>query len=373
MLALEHCLQALERGETIDAAVARYPALADELRPILEASLEAQDLGRVAVPREVQTRGLDRVLRAAAQMRVASRARPRERTWVFALRPLAIVFLLAFFFLSGTGLVSASSSALPGDNLYPVKRTWEDVQLFFAPPQKRETLHMQFEQERVTEVEDLFSEGRSEVVSFSGYVTSQTAEEWIVSEVAVKITPTTNLPTEAVPLGRAVTVTGLTHNGFIEAHSIALLSPNVVIPTPFEVESHEKGGDDNKGNEENTPQNNDGGQDESNDGNETQQPPATSAPTPKPTEPSDDNRVKIEGTLQQMNGSIWTINGRSVDVSNAQVQGNPVIGAKVKVEGYKNANGVIVATKISFDGSGDTGGGGSGGGSNITPTPTKDD
>jgi hypothetical protein len=29
-------------------------------------------------------------------------------------------------FVSGTGLVRAATT-LPGDNLYPVKRTWEDV------------------------------------------------------------------------------------------------------------------------------------------------------------------------------------------------------------------------------------------------------
>jgi hypothetical protein len=43
----------------------------------------------------------------------------------------ALVLTLVFFF-SGTGLVRASSSTLPGDNLYGVKRTWEDVRLLFV-------------------------------------------------------------------------------------------------------------------------------------------------------------------------------------------------------------------------------------------------
>ncbi len=389
--ALENCLQALERGDTIETAVARYPALADELRPILEASLNAKSLGGVPVPREVHARGLNRVLHAAADMRVASRT-SKQRTWVFSLRPLAIALMLTFFFLTSTGLVSASSTALPGDNLYPVKRTWEDVQLILSPPQKRELLHMQFEQERVLEVEDLLDVGRSEAVAFSGYVTSKSELEWMVSGVLVKINTKTKLPVEAVPLGRAVTVTGLTVNGgFIEAQTIVLLDPNVAIPTPFEIESHnggESGNDDGNQINNGGASTNDGNDNESDDegggssNTATPAPRITSTPkpssTPEPTEGSDDNRVKFDGAIVQMNGAIWIIGGRSVDVSDAQVNFNPYIGAKVKVEGYKSANGVIVATRISLessDGGGGGGGdgGGGGGGSGATPTPTHDD
>jgi hypothetical protein len=45
--ALEICLQELEQGADIETALIRYPDLADELRPILEAAVGAQ---KMAVP-----------------------------------------------------------------------------------------------------------------------------------------------------------------------------------------------------------------------------------------------------------------------------------------------------------------------------------
>ena len=37
--ALEICLQEIEKGSDLEAAIQRFPALADELRPILQTSL----------------------------------------------------------------------------------------------------------------------------------------------------------------------------------------------------------------------------------------------------------------------------------------------------------------------------------------------
>lgn len=129
--ALEICLQAIDNGETIDAALKRFPALTNELRPILEASLHAKSLAGEAVADEVHRRGRARVLQRAAELRESKRV-PRKRTWIFAYRPVAITLMLLIFLLSGTGLVRASTTSLPGDNLYPVKRTWEDFTLIFA-------------------------------------------------------------------------------------------------------------------------------------------------------------------------------------------------------------------------------------------------
>ncbi|MEW5941302.1 MAG: DUF5667 domain-containing protein, partial [Chloroflexota bacterium] len=165
--ALEVCLQDMEKGGTIDSALARFPAFADELRPILEASLQARRLAGAPVSEAVHRRGRARLLQRAAELREAKRA-PRTRTWLFTFRPAAVTLMLAVFFLTGTQLVRASSATLPGDNLYPVKRTWEDVRLFFASGAEREGLELEYETERVDEINELLAEGRSETVSFTG-------------------------------------------------------------------------------------------------------------------------------------------------------------------------------------------------------------
>lgn len=239
--ALEACLQALEQGETLDAALARFPALADDLRPILQASLHARTLAAPPPSDAVQRRGRARLLQRAAEMREAKVA-PR-RTWVFRLRPVAVAFLLIIFLLSGTGLVRASSAALPGDNLYPVKRAWEGARLLFAfSTMEREGLEMEYENERLEEVRELLARGRIERVSFSGYVTSQKEGRWMISGIPVQIGAQTILPAEPISARMAVTVYGLTTlQGYVEASRVEILPPGVFIPPPESEEQEENG------------------------------------------------------------------------------------------------------------------------------------
>jgi uncharacterized membrane protein YgcG len=349
--ALETCLQAIEQGETLDAAVGRFPALAADLRPMLEASLLARTLAGSPVPDVVQRRARSRLLQRAAEMREAKRA-PR-RSWLIQFRPLVASFLLLLIFFSSTHLVSASSVALPGDHLYAVKRTWEDVRLAFAfNPQEHQTLELDYEAERQTEINKLLTEGRAEPISFSGYVTAQTDSQWSVSGILVIITEQTVLPIAPITVGTAITVNGVTtHDGYVEAHSIEIVPVGMPIPTPHpEDENESEGGESNQETESG-----------STSGNETKDSGEDSQ--------SGENSI-IVGVIQTMNGNIWVVNGRVVNVSGAEIVGTPVLGAGVTIEGYVNANGVFVVTRVVFGsgvgedggGSGRDGGGSDGGG-----------
>ncbi|HSA99020.1 MAG TPA: hypothetical protein VLE49_00105, partial [Anaerolineales bacterium] len=124
--ALEICLQDIEQGADIDTVLFRYPDLADELRPILEASGNASSLAVPAPSVEVVRRNRAKVLQRAAQMRESKRS--SRRVWFVSLRRVVVTLsVVTVLFVSGTGLVRAASTTLPGDHLYPVKRTWEDV------------------------------------------------------------------------------------------------------------------------------------------------------------------------------------------------------------------------------------------------------
>src|SRR5512147_3238850 len=118
---LEVCLQEIEKGADIETVLFRYPDLADELRPILEGSIRARSMAITAPSAEVVRRNRARVLQHAAQMSEA-KARSSQRIWAVSLRRLAVTLVVvAALFISGTSLVSAASTTLPGDNLYPVK------------------------------------------------------------------------------------------------------------------------------------------------------------------------------------------------------------------------------------------------------------
>jgi Domain of unknown function (DUF5667) len=228
--ALEICLQALEKGADIESVLSRYPDLADELRPILEASLQARAIAVPEPSQEVMRRGRAKLLQRAAEMREAKA--PAARRVIPGFQRFAISFLLAaVFLLSGTGLVSASSSALPGEDLYPVKRTWEDLRLFFVfDKQSRDSLTTEFENERLHEVNELLTEKRQETIQFAG-LWMEVNGEYYASGIRVVILDTTQLPGDALQNGAAVIVTGHTNEaGFVEAEKIELLPAGTVVP-----------------------------------------------------------------------------------------------------------------------------------------------
>jgi len=231
--ALEVCLQDIETGADIETVLQRYPLMADDLRPILETSLRAQSLAATSVPEDAMRRGRTRVLQHAAHMRESASS---SRQSGFAFPRLAVTLALTLIFiLSGTGLVRASNGALPGDNLYPVKRTWEDMRLLLVfNPEVRDELEDEFEQERVDEVDELLVEGRHETIAFTGLVTEQKEDMWLVSDIPVKITPDGKLPIDPVTVGASVMVEGNTNiQGYVEAERIELLQPSISLP-PFE-------------------------------------------------------------------------------------------------------------------------------------------
>jgi len=337
--ALETCLQTIEQGETLDAALARFPALAAELRPILETSLHARTAGGFSIPSDAQRRGRAKVLQHAAELREAKRA-PR-RTWLYTLRPLAVTLtVLLLFLFSSTGLVRASSTSLPGDGLYPVKRTWEDVRLVFVHSDaQRESLEVTYENERVEEVSELLAAGRSAEVSFSGRVTAQMDGQWTVAGVPVYVSNDTSMPQTPVAVGAAVTVTGYTdaHSAFV-AQSITAALPSTVISTLDD--SNEREGDsgqDANGNGSDRGNANGTGSG-SGEGGDAQQSNGN----------SQSSRSKIAGKVEAINGDVWIINGKPVNISGADIIGIPRPGAHVVIEGYYDANGVFIATRVVF-------------------------
>jgi hypothetical protein len=242
---LEICLQDIERGENIETVLFRYPDVADELRPILEGSMHARSMAIVGPSPEVMRRNRAKVLQHAAQMREANvkPASPR-RIWLASLRRMAVTLAVVVLLLvSGTGLVSAASTTLPGDNLYPVKRTWEDLtELLTLDLQHREALEIQHETQRIYEVQELFAAGVSAEVDFSGLVTSQDGNEWIIADIRVVVTDQTEVRDGPIIAGDAVRVRGQTQpDGSVLAERVRLLSPGENIPD--EVENEEKDND----------------------------------------------------------------------------------------------------------------------------------
>jgi len=348
--ALEKCLLEIEQGADVDTVLFRYPDLAGELRPILEASVKAKDMAVSAPSSDVARRNRAKVLHRAAEMREAKSGLKTRRVWSVPLRrALVTLMVLAVLFISSTGLVRAASTTLPGDNLYPVKRTWEDVLVLFTfNPQEREQLEFDHENERLDELDELFTEGRSAPVDFAGYVTRQNGTEWRVSGITIVISSQTVLPGQQVDIGAAVRVIGQTQNDkTVLAERIELLPSGAKLPEvkddEFEIEQDNSNGSDQSG------------EDDSNSGSENEAPPVEATKTPEVE--SEPKTETLDGILKSIDSrnKIWTINGQPADVSLAEIKGTPVIGAAVKMEGYLGPDGVFIVTKIEFMDSGSNG------------------
>ncbi len=234
--ALDACLRALEAGEPLEAVLARHPALAETLRPLLVAA-RAADRG-LAVPRRAQVASRARFLARAGELRAAAPAQPRRRPAFFP-RALSTALTFVLGFVAGTyGVVAASAQSLPGDQLYGIKRAAEDTQILLAPTQTRPQLLEQFAQERVEEVEAVTARGRATPVEFEGQIQSLAGERWIVSGITVIVSAGTQI--EGAPaVGGQVEVKGESQaDGTVVAYSIeaedshATSAPVQLTPTP---------------------------------------------------------------------------------------------------------------------------------------------
>lgn len=304
--ALEICLQALEDGASLDSALARYPDLASELRPILEAARRAREIPAPRPSADAMRRGRAALLQRAAEMREAKRpARKRQPVIPFFQRLVMALTITGVALMSGTGLVQASSTSLPGENLYPVKRTWEDMRLLFVlSPEYREVIESEYEVERLDEVGELLRKGRSETIRFSGLVTEDANGTLLVSGLPVAVTDQTVFSGDALALGTSVIVTGQTDQvGRVTALSVQSLPPGTVVPTG-EQEEHAS---------------------------------------------EEHSTFHIEGALQAAQGNVWTIDGQAVYVEDPALLPLAQVGVRVEVRGYFSADGRFVVTRVEIE------------------------
>jgi uncharacterized membrane protein YgcG len=338
--ALQECLAAVDSGQRLETVLARYPDQASELRQMLEAAQAARAEAAFEIPDSLHGRSRVRVLRRATEIRAAKAAR-RQRL-IGPLPRMAIsLALVVVLVLTSTRLVSASSGALPGDQLYSVKRSWEDVQLFFVFQEgEHQLLESQFTQERLDETSRLLGQGRAVPISFSGLVMHQQDGTWLVSGIRISITANTLMPSRPIGASEPVTITGITRSdGTVVAEQVQLLQPGVALP-PLEPTGNEAEATDGgaPANGEQSGASSPGGQ------------PGTTATGGQPfnsTTPAPS--YQFSGIVGAMQGTAWIINGQPVYLDQAQITGTVKVGAIVTFQGYYSANGRFEVTQLNVN------------------------
>lgn len=173
---LEESLPAIEGGqETVDSVLKRHPGLAEELRPALEAALWLRQRRGSLEPRPGFIHASRRWLTGQIRQENAAgtrRVRPSLwRRWVdtsprsLAIEVAALILLIMVTFSVGNNLRLAAQLALPGDLLYPVKLSFEQIQVAFTFDEAEKThLYTEFARHRTGEVIDLVLLGEYEQV-----------------------------------------------------------------------------------------------------------------------------------------------------------------------------------------------------------------
>ena len=165
---LNECLEQLLAGIPIDRILTEYPAQAVELRSLLEAGMHMHQpsTNLPALP-EAQARSRAVFLAESAALNPNTRRQRFHLSLPFRLT--GSVVLMMGFLMTITGLASANS--LPGEQLYPLKLAIEQAQIgLTADPATRLNMEQTFEQQRASEVSTLIQQGRSQQVTFYGFV-----------------------------------------------------------------------------------------------------------------------------------------------------------------------------------------------------------
>ena len=239
--AVDECISQMRAGATLESCLAHYPQYAEDLRPLLRT---AQELHTLAVPQEriesVQA-GRQRLLNAYAKKAAVRQPVSESSILRFIQRILikltrkddldmklvtrfALALLLVVGLMVGGGITAtASARALPGDTLYPLKLSLEDLNLFLANnPQARQQLELQYQNTRQQEVQSVIQLGRQTDVHFIGVISAINPDRWTIGGLSVELDGETKIVGTAA-IGSIVSVAGeTTPDGSILAHMLTV-------------------------------------------------------------------------------------------------------------------------------------------------------
>ncbi|MCJ7522134.1 MAG: DUF5667 domain-containing protein [Dehalococcoidia bacterium] len=157
---LDTCIdRIILKGESVEQCLESYPDWANELEPLLREALYTRE----AFSKEPRSE-FQRAAKSRFMLELTGREDKKrgsilwgwQRQWA-----MAVAAVLAVIVMCG-GTVGASTSALPGDLLYPVKTSMEKVQTFFTfGDEDKANLYIKLAERRIDEIQKLSENQRN--------------------------------------------------------------------------------------------------------------------------------------------------------------------------------------------------------------------
>jgi hypothetical protein len=246
---LDECLAWLAAGASLDSCLARYPDRAEELRPLLELTLAVRATPAPQARPAAVHAGRQRMLKTAAAKqrsqavsksglsryaeRIIIRITGKENPDMKLVTRLALATFVVAVLIVGGGVTAASANALPGDALYPVKLTVDDLRLSLTgDPAARAQLEQQLQAARQQEVQAVLQQRRATDVHFTGILTAQEQSSWIVGGLRINLDASTQVIGQPTIGAMAEVWASTQPDGTILARRLAVRGAPAMTPTP---------------------------------------------------------------------------------------------------------------------------------------------
>lgn len=191
--ALDVCIQSIQAGQDLDRVLDMYLKWRNELAPLIRSAFVAYQLGlSVSVPQEEFEVERQKFQQASQMVIPEVYMQSRPSRW----RGIVLIFLVVMILsLVIGGLVVLSNRAFPGSIFYEVKEFRRDLHLSsLKGSQEYIQTRLQFDEERLLEIQSLAEMGREAPVSFGGRISQGENGEWLVNDLLL----ITNRETELV-------------------------------------------------------------------------------------------------------------------------------------------------------------------------------
>lgn len=245
---LDSCVDRIGRGDPVERCLASHPQQASELAPALALSAELLQIPRLEPAQRVTAAGRARMMAAfnGGERRgfvpfswlerrngISRQAVRRNRGLATLLKGAVAIALMLL--IAGSLAVTAAADTLPGDTLYPIKRTWEEARMAVTLQESaRRQLTGEMERRRRQEVEAVLELGRQAEVEFVGQLQTVTPAMWLVDGLEVRISSETEIGGDIQPGKRVAVRARVAEEGILTALKISARpeeGPSPIAPT----------------------------------------------------------------------------------------------------------------------------------------------